>query len=204
MFNFEELNLRESYLDKIGYAGQYLEFIGSGSSRHFFAIDDSKILKLASNEDGIIQNNVEKFYSDSQWERLIKVFDWEDDFMWLVSERTAPIETRDFETLLGISTEDLYVHLYHHKENITFEEDSKDRPLADCISKMLEMKNKTKNVPIVIELITKSNEFGFNTAHIPKIENWGLRKTVDGDFPVIIDYGKFDKRFRKFPLKNQS
>lgn len=205
MFSFEEFYTHESYSDKIEYAKKHLEFLGSGSSRHVFAIDDKTVLKVASNENGIIQNNVEKFYCDSEWERLTRVFDYDEDFMWLLAERTAPIDIHLFENTFGISIDKLYVHLYHQRAGIFSEDiDTKaDIPISENTRDLLEMKKKTKDVAIVKEILQKSVEMGFNNADIPIIENWGLRKTPNGDYLVITDCGNFDKRFRKFPLKNQ-
>ena len=203
MFSFEEFNSCESYSDKIGYAKKHLEFLGSGSSRHAFAIDDKKILKVASNENGIMQNNVEKFYCDSDWERLTKIFEYDEDFMWLVSERTAPIDIYLFESIFGISIDKLYIHLYHQRAGLFPEEVKEDSPVSENVRELLEMKKKTKDVPIVKEILQKSVELGFNNADIAIIENWGLRKTPNGDYLVITDSGNFDQRFRKFPSKNQ-
>jgi hypothetical protein len=161
------------------------------------------VLKVASNENGIIQNNVEKYYCDSEWERLSKVFDYDEDFMWLVSERTSPIDSYLFEKTFGISIDKLYVHLYHQRTDFFAEEVSEDSPVSESLRELLEMKKKTKDVAIVKEILQKSVEMGINNADIPRIEHWGLRKTPNGDYLVITDYGNFDKRFRKFPLRNQ-
>ena len=205
MFSFEEFNSCESYSDKIGYAKKHLEFLGSGSSRHVFAIDDKRVLKVALNENGIIQNNVEKFYSDSEWERLARVFGHDDDFMWLVSERTAPIDGSLFESTFGISIDKLYIHLYHQRMGIFSEDiDEKENiPVSESVRQLLEIKRKTKDVAIVKEILQKSVEMGFNNADIPIIENWGLRRNQNGDYLVITDCGNFDQRFRKFPSVNQ-
>lgn len=203
MFSFEEFSLCESYSDKIGYAEKHLEFLGSGSSRHVFALNDEKVLKVALDENGIIQNNVEKFYCDTKWERLSKVFDYDDDFMWIISEKTMPVDEVDFERISGISIDDLYVHLYHHRAGIPFLDDSNIDFIPKCIMNSYEIRRKTKDLPIIKEIIGKSEEMGFNTADIPRIEHWGLRKSENEHYLVIMDCGRFDKRFRKFPSRNQ-
>jgi hypothetical protein len=203
MFSFEDFSLCESYSDKLAYAGKHLEFLGSGSSRHVFALNDEKVLKVASNENGIIQNNVEKYYCDSKWERLSKVFDHDDDFMWVVSEKTIPVDDGAFEKISGISIDDLYVHLYHHATGIPLPEDLNNGFIAECMMGSFEMRAKTKDLPIVREIIGKSEEFGFNTSDIPRIEHWGLRKSKKENYLVINDFGRFDKRFRKYPSRNQ-
>ena len=149
--------------------------------------------------------SVEKFYCDTKWERLSKVFDHDEDFMWLVSERTAPIDDSLFESIFGISIDKLYIHLYDQRMGIFSEDiDLKENiPISQSVRNRLELKKKTKDVAIVKEILQKSVEMGFNNAYIPTIENWGLRKNQNGDYPVIIDCGNFDAKFRKFPSVNQ-
>lgn len=203
MFSFEDLSQCESYSDKLGYARDHLEFLGSGSSRHVFVLSDGKVLKVASNENGMIQNNVEKFYSDTKWDRLSKVHDYDEDFMWIVSERTEPIDEIMFESIFGITMETMYVHLYHQRSGVFFENNPISTPVAEYMLEIIEKRNKTKDVSIIKEIIDKSVEMGINNSDIPRIENWGLRKTKNGDYPVITDYGNFDSRFRKYPSRNQ-
>lgn len=203
MFNFVEFNEQESYDDKIAYAKNHLEFIGSGSSRHVFALDDERVIKIASNENGIIQNNVEKFYSDSNWERLSKNLEYDDDFMWLISERAVPMSREGFEELFKISIDDLYLHLYHRRFDIFIDEIDEKAPIADYMMGIIESKKKTTDNPLVKEIIQMSDKLGFNTSDLARIENWGIREKDGNPFPIITDYGNFDMKFRKFPLRNQ-
>ena len=56
---FKKLN---SFNKKIQYCKQMLEYVGGGSSRMVFKIDNDKCLKLAKNKKGLEQN-----YTESDW-----------------------------------------------------------------------------------------------------------------------------------------
>lgn len=203
MFDFQDFKSLESYSDKISYAQDKLEFIGSGSSRSVFALDEKRVLKIASNENGIVHNNVEKHYSGLGWERLARNIDYDDDFMWLVAERATPIDNERFEGIFKISINDLYVHLYHRRLGIFSEDRNEKTPIADYMIDIIEKKRKTMDNPLVKEIIQMSEKLEFNTSDLARIENWGIREIEGNPFPIITDYGNFDMRFRKFPLGNQ-
>lgn len=59
-FSFDELKNIGTFSGRMRYCKEKLGFpIGSGSSRVCFQLDDDRILKLARNEKGIAQNEVE-------------------------------------------------------------------------------------------------------------------------------------------------
>ena len=64
MFDFEKFDELESFDEKIKYADDELLLIGTGNTRFVYALDDSRVLKVARNEEGIFSNNIEKHYSE--------------------------------------------------------------------------------------------------------------------------------------------
>lgn len=204
MFSFEELENCESYLEKIDYAKQHLELLGEGISRNVFVLDEKRVIKFAKNEDGIFENNVEKNYSDSNWERLARVLEYDEDFMWVVCEKSSPITEESFEQMTGINMDDFYNHLYMHRM-IKMMPSGDSPPSGYDLNLFIEtkLKDAEKN-KLSKEINQKSDELGFFTGDIPRLDNLGIMERNGKPEIVIVDYGAFDNKFRKFPSENKN
>lgn len=200
MFSLEEIENLDSYEEKIDYAKSHLAIIGNetGDTRVCFALGQDKVLKLAKDEEGLISNNVEKHYSGTKWPMLVEVYDYDQDFFWIVCERWEPLDEGRFEKTSGIGINKLYQNLYVNRiwklmsgaTALSVENESSrefDGFLRD--SRLNEFSK---------EILEKSEEFGFDTSDIPSIENLGLARRGEKEEIVIVNYGTFDRRFRKF------
>lgn len=107
-FSFDTLKQIPSFRGRLQYCIKTLGFrCGSGSSRTCFQLDDNRILKLALNNKGIAQNELEgrmDYNLDSLGVRPT-IFDETDyDNNWfIVCEYVLPARVADFKRLLGIS-----------------------------------------------------------------------------------------------------
>ena len=107
-FSFDTLKQISSFRGRLQYCIKTLGFrCGSGSSRTCFQLDDNRILKLALNNKGIAQNELEGRMDnnlDSLGVRPL-IFDETDyDNNWfIVCEYVLPARVADFKRLLGIS-----------------------------------------------------------------------------------------------------
>lgn len=100
-FSLEALSSIPSFKGRLAYCKQELGIRwGTGSSRTVFDIDDEKVLKLALNEKGIAQNEAEHD-SSSGTDMTANVYDCDDDYLWLVSERCIPAKASDFPHVVG-------------------------------------------------------------------------------------------------------
>jgi predicted nucleotidyltransferase len=104
-FNLQALNSIKSFAGKLKYCKQMLgPSFGSGSSRIIFEIDDEKVLKLAKNKKGLVQNEFEDDTS-RYGDVVVKVFECADDYSWLVEENCVPAKEKDFEQIIGLPFE---------------------------------------------------------------------------------------------------
>jgi hypothetical protein len=89
---------------EIQYATRLLPKLGSGSSRTVFALSGGTVLKIAKNNAGIGQNKEElDTYTRLKDNSLVtKIFDYAQDYKWLVSEIVKPIDGADFEKYVGM------------------------------------------------------------------------------------------------------
>ena len=101
-FSLEELSAIQSFRGRFNYCTQHLgKHIGKGSSRATFQIDDEKVLKLAWNDKGLGQNIEEKrTYNASIFP---KVYDYDEDGKWIISEFVLPAKSQDFKHCFGMT-----------------------------------------------------------------------------------------------------
>lgn len=86
-----------------------LQRVGNpGSSRIVFDLKNNRVVKLARNNKGLAQNNLEAFAgNDPQVERILAtVWDYAEDFSWVVADKVEPLGDDDgaiAEEIVGIS-----------------------------------------------------------------------------------------------------
>lgn len=101
-FSFDELSSINSFRGRLNYCVKHLGFyIGKGSSRVVFQIDDEKVLKLALNQKGIAQNGQERQTYDD--DIFPKIFKSDENDLWLVSEYVLPAKSSDFKHCFGMT-----------------------------------------------------------------------------------------------------
>lgn len=99
-FSFEELKAIKSFKGRYEYCLKTLgPTQGRGSSRVVFQLSDERVLKLALNEKGIAQNEVECDWSVQSYDITPEIFTESDtdNFYFLVSEYVLPAQESDFE-----------------------------------------------------------------------------------------------------------
>ena len=58
-FNMDEFKILNKFTERVKYCDQHLKKISAGSGRIVYMIDNTKVLKLAKNQKGVAQCNVE-------------------------------------------------------------------------------------------------------------------------------------------------
>lgn len=102
-FNFNKLSELGSFAARIRYCKEHLGFpIGNGSSRMVFQLDDEKCLKLAKNEKGLAQNDVEYDKEAESYDVTPNLYSHAEDNSWIVTEYVLPAKASDFKKCLGI------------------------------------------------------------------------------------------------------
>jgi len=98
----------KSFKDRIAYCQEHLKRISSGTSRIVYMIDDQKVLKLAKNNKGIQQNDIEIEYSNYYDLRDIvaEVFEYHDNGLWVEMELAKRLSPKKFFDVMGFSFDD--------------------------------------------------------------------------------------------------
>lgn len=185
-FSFETLKSLPSFNQRLNYCKEHLgPNIGQGSSRIVFQLTDEICLKLAKNEKGIAQNelefrNSEDYYIDNLFP---KVFDESDseNYLFLVSEYVLPANKSDFKIVENVSFNDFVTILINldkqrrltQEENNIYEESYLIQNVYDY--------SMNYNVPII---------------ELTRIANYGLVYRDNQATLVLLDSG-FNKDILK-------
>ena len=100
-FNQNYFETLTSFRARVMYCRERLPFIGAGSARAVYKIDDEKVLKLAKNKKGIGQNEVE---GQSYWDIygiFAKLIDTHPEYHWVEMELARKAKLSDFNKIIG-------------------------------------------------------------------------------------------------------
>jgi len=174
-FSFQKFKKVEKFDPMLKYADLHLDDIGEGSSRKVYVFTGNKVLKVATNPKGLAQNEqeVDVFTNPKTKPLIARIYDYDPEYAWIVSELTRPIDSEDeADDLVGgdfeLFAEDAATGDFEEIDE--FYDDPKVKQLARAIHAVASSNN------------LKSGDIG-------KSDSWG--KTPDGRL-VLIDYGYSD------------
>ena len=181
------------------YAKDRLQLTGKGSSRAVFILNSSKVLKIAVNnnrhEVGLAQNKTEvDFYTNPKTKQVCaKIFDFDPNYEWLISELVKPVSETEFKKLTGVSVYDLKylkkgLDLGLNSESL-YEHYSEDNNIQDIDPFPKDLFIKWTD--IFKNLIDQGSPIG----ELTNPEHWG--KTPSGNL-VVLDYGLTDEIYDKY------
>lgn len=190
-FNMDEfINIR-SYNGKIRYAERYLSRISQGTARMIFDIDGKTVLKLAKNDKGIAQNEIESMIGqDKYFDHIVaKVLETEDNYKWIVSEKANRITKNRFKQLSdGISINIVYKYLVY----ILDPQRAKWLRLReDFTEEELDSLSENQFVEDFLELCSS---YKLELGDFDRISSYG---EIDGRL-VVVDYGLTFDVFNKY------
>lgn len=162
------------------YAQHFLDFLGEGSSRAAYIYTQKYVLKIATNQKGVAQNNaeIEVYTNPASRPVVAKIHQMDEDALWLISDLVKPLsDESEFMALTGIDFEEFYANVKQGiKENV---------------------KSKDSFTQAVIDT-ARNNQL--KPGDLSKIDSWG--KTADGRV-VLLDYGftgeVFEKHYKSEP-----
>jgi hypothetical protein len=198
-----------------------LTFLGEGTSRDVFALDNQRVLKIASGTKGLAQNEVEvEVFTNPKTRPIIaKIYDMDSGYRWIVSERAEPLH---FEGALteaaGVDFYALtsYFRLYrdmrqaymamearlkgqypHPRTRMHREMDQQE--LMESIEnahgrmKSFEQEYWDGRVPEFVKAVISLFDFSdLLSGDVGRADSWG--KTPDGRL-ILIDYGASEQVF---------
>lgn len=187
MFKMDEFKTLTTFKERIRYCESFLQRISSGSARIVYKIDDKKVLKLAKNKKGLVQNELEISHSNQRsmiGDIIAKVFDYDENNLWSEMELARKIKKADFKKIIGYSWEE-YVAAVHN-----YGIDS-DKQLNR--GHKYELDNKVWEEmwedEFMYEIFQYIGNYNLPTGDLERLSTYGVVNRSDGEEIVIIDYG---------------
>jgi hypothetical protein len=178
-FSLEKLKSLPSYAQKTGYAMKHLARIGAGSSRVVFVADDQTAIKVAKNKKGLAQNELEIEVSqyDSDGVITAKVFDHDEDNLWVEMELARKAKPSDFPNLIGFPMEVFFDslkvisnRLHGWGSNSTI-----DPSLSE-----------NESFKTIVQIMA---DLDMTHGDITRISSWGVVKRNGKEKLVLVDFG---------------
>ena len=188
-FSYEELSSIDDYRKAIEYCWKNIgEYIGVGSSRAVFQIDDEKVLKLAMNDYGIQQNMVEYENRHNNLPLFPNIFEQycDKDYKYIVAEYVLSATNEDVMQCLGFDTETFF-HVIQ-----LMGESKHDKSVYAEIEEYIENDKSDTLMEIFDYVRTNYTAVG----DMRSLGNWGLALRNGKEHMVLLDAG-WDKVTKK-------
>lgn len=157
------------------------EPIGNGSSRAVFQIDDTRVLKLATNIKGVAQNKAEvTAYHQSTIKTFMPIIYNDSDmenYFYVISEYVLPANEEDFKNLLGVP--------FYIFKNIILDSMVIDNEIEHAMEKYKDL----PTVYTLLQYILTMYKSGVNINDWVNISNWGLTMRNGKPTMVTLDNG---------------
>ena len=178
-FNMRDFKNISSYSGRMKYCETHLTKLASGSGRVVYKIDDEKVLKLAKNQKGIAQNEVESQYYIQNYDIVARVFDADDNNTFLEMELARKCTKSEFRKIVGFSFDLIYPYLdsvlgtsRYGRQNVSDE----DKAMLDDNEWMISL----------LELV---GDYGMPLGDVTRISSYGIVKRDGQDAVVLVDFG---------------
>lgn len=176
------------FKSRIEYCEKNLKHLSSGSSRVVYKTSKNTVIKLAKNEKGVSQNEVEA-NSNTKSKHINPVLSHSKNYFWIEVPLLEKITTKEFEDLCSISFEDFSSALQYGLKSI--EPSSKKKPSNfDEVSKCNLYK----------EIVKVAKKLNLLPGDLIRISSWGTKNNI----PVLIDVGLNKQVYQKFYSSNKS
>jgi len=192
---------RSKYKDKIRYflkdGFKYCvkmlgEPIGDGSSRSVFQIDDTRVLKLATNMKGIAQNKAEVMVYNQATDKTFMPIIYNDsdmeNYFYVISEYVLPANEEDFEHIFEVPFSVLVSIVSSQKRG----------------KKIKAYEQHLPKVRGLLQYFTAMSKIGVNINDWFYIDNWGLTKRNGKETLVTLDNGFTQNVVRNFYRNNDN
>ena len=182
-FDMEYFKSLNKFSQRVKYCDEHLKKISSGSARIVYIVDDTKVLKLAKNEKGIAQCEVEiQWGNDSYFGGILaNTIDSHPDGLWVEMELARKVKKSDFKTLAGFNFDDLNTYLRNAEQQIKGR-----RPIFSIDP---EIKKSMEQNEFVTELVDLMHSMDAPAGDMTRLNSYGLVKRDGHDTIVLIDFG---------------
>lgn len=185
-FSFSDLSNQKTISQKLFFCRNHLKELAKGSARVVFDFD-SNVVKVAKNQKGIEQNQVEIQIGLTKPDCVPNLISFSEDGSWSVFEKVETITKEEFEQLSQTSLPKLHDVLKYKKDRIrkNIEIDSKKE-------------QQIQNNKLLNELSELISNFNLSVGDMVRISSWGRK---DGKV-LLIDFGLTSDIYKKYYKKS--
>jgi mRNA-degrading endonuclease RelE of RelBE toxin-antitoxin system len=185
-FDMEVFKSLKSHAGRNKYAQEHLQRLSSGSSRIVYKIDDEKVLKLAKNDKGVAQNEVEIEYGQYNdiKDIVAKIFDYdEQNNLWVEMELARKVKISDFKNIVGYNFEDIKKAIHNvGVDSGMLRRIGKYEMNQELVDDMWENE-------FTQELFSFIGNYQIPVGDLQRLSSYGVVKRDGQDTIVLIDYG---------------
>lgn len=196
-FSMDKFKSLNTFKQRISYCQKNLKnYIGEGSARMVFMIDDTKVLKLAMNEKGLAQNKSELELSrNPKYKDIVALtIDSDPKNLWIEMELARKANNNDFVSILGFDITSLLTYIKYVDMKVNIGDEKK----AMFYYNLLNQEN--DNGPSFDIDFFNNNLFAKELAafmidtktpshEITKANSYGVVNRNGKDSIVLVDYG---------------
>jgi hypothetical protein len=182
-FDMDHFKTLTKFAERVRYCEENLKRISSGSARIVYMIDDTKVLKLAKNQKGIAQNEVEiQWGQDSYFGPILAhTFMYHPDDLWVEMELARKVSKKDFVRINGCTIDELNAYLRNFKEI-----NRGKRPIFTMDPEVKARLDENEFIGSIAEFMENidalAGDFG-------RLNSYGLVQRNGQDDIVLIDFG---------------
>jgi len=191
-FDFDIFKSLRSFKKRIDYCNMKLYKLGAGSSRAVYMIDPSTAIKVAKNEKGVAQNDVE---NDSELQKIglfPEIYEADNDGNWLIVQLAEKAKLKDFEDILGVRFEFICAYIDYLRSLYTeYTDDWTGWKTLDYEQKFNEISFSDDYYGSIYEKLESylSNFVIESVGDLKRIANWGVVNENGKRNLVIVDAG---------------
>jgi hypothetical protein len=194
-FDFKKFISLKSFNQRVKYCEENLKKISSGSARIVYLVDDTKVLKLAKNKKGLVQNEIEASYSkyNDLSDILAQTFEFDDhNYLWVEMELARKITPKIFKQITGYSFENFcdLLRIYNDATNPTRYKHTHNLP-EDFIQESWEDE-------FMYSMYQYLGNYDVPVGDLLRLSSYGLVKRNGVDTIVLIDYGLDNKTMASY------
>ena len=172
-----------SFNQRIKYCQSRLRRISSGSSRIVYQIDNEKVLKLARNQKGLAQNEVEiehgrDFYTK---DAVAIVFDSDPRNLWLEMELATKLTANNFKRITGFNWNDFVAAIHNYGNR-----NGGNTYTMDVDKKIVEQMWEDE---FVYDIFSYIGNYDLPANDFEKLSSYGVVSRNGDETIVVIDFG---------------
>jgi hypothetical protein len=187
-FDLEEFSKLTSYKKRIQYCQERLKRISSGSSRIVYMVDDTKVLKIAKNEKGLNQNDIEATYSTYHDIKDItaQVFAYDNNDLWVEMELARKVTPKIFLDIVGFTFDDYCIALNKYFKGVNPQRANKGWFNTNIDQEKYDAMWENE---FIYDMFSFIGNYDTPVGDLQRLNSYGLVKRNGVDTIVLIDYG---------------